>query len=420
MKLLTVDLEHPLPDIPAPTVGEQWVLVRLHRSPLGMLHFPSSGCARAQLAQMIGTRFAAQILRHLTNDRLAARGEEPTLHGACAQRVAYTHPRVTVAVCTRNGGARIAECLDALTAIDYPEDALDLLVIDNASSDDATAQLIAQSYPRIRCVSEPRPGLDWARNRAVLEARGEIVAFTDDDVSVDPGWVDAMARVFVEEAEVQCVTGLVVPDAIDVESHRLFEKYGGFGRGYERRYFRVHAAGGERTADRHAGAGKFGTGANMAFRRSVFDAIGMFDPALDVGTPTHGGGDLEMFFRVLKSGGILVYEPAALVRHRHRDTYAQLRTQLTNNGIGFYSYLVRSARAYPDERGALARLGASWYYWWNLRRLAQSFLRPRRFPRDLILAEARGSIAGLSRYAAAERAAQAVVDTHGPQSPVAS
>ncbi len=55
-------------------------------------------------------------------------------------------------------------------------------------------------------------------------------------------------------------------------------------------------------ARRYGAAGDYGTGANMAFRREVFDRIGPFDPALDVGTPARGGGDLEMFFRVLKHG----------------------------------------------------------------------------------------------------------------------
>ena len=422
MKLLTVDLEHPLPDVPSPAVGEQWVLVRLHRAPLGMLKFPARGCSAAELGRIVADRFTEEIRRHLTADRLCA----PTETGAwrvgrrCPQRGHYERPRVTVAVCTRDGAARIDACLQALAAIDYPSEQLDLVVVDNASRDDGTKRLIAERYPRIRCLDEPRPGLDWARNRAILEARGEIVAFTDDDVSVDPGWVDAIARVFVEEPDAQCVTGLVVPDAIDTEAHRQFETYGGFGRGYHRRYYRVNAAAGERAAERHAGAGRFGTGANMAFRRAIFDRIGLFDPALDVGTPTNGGGDLEMFFRVLKCEGTLVYEPTALVRHRHRDTHTQLRAQLTDHGIGLYSYLVRTAQAYPEERRAVMKLGVWWFVSWDLRRLVRSFVRPGLFPRDLVMAEVRGSIRGLRRYSSARAVAQHVLETHGPQTSRAS
>jgi GT2 family glycosyltransferase len=220
--------------------------------------------------------------------------------------------------------------------------------------------------------------------------------------------MDSISRIFAFEPDVDAVTGLVVADEIDVESQRLFEDYGGFGRGFDRQYFRVDTVSRERAARRHGGAGKLGTGANMAFRRDVFDRIGQFDPALDVGTPTNGGGDLEMFFRVLKSGGTLVYEPSAIVRHRHRRSYEGLRTQLTNNGIGFYSYLVRSARHHRDERGALLKLGAWWLWRWNLRRLVRALVRPSFFPRDLVLAELRGSIVGLRRYPQALTAARAL------------
>ncbi|MBA3638051.1 MAG: glycosyltransferase [Acidobacteriota bacterium] len=407
MKLLTVEVESPLSDVPPPSVGEQWVLVRLHREPLGVLKFTRS-CSASELSATIAERFSPGILRHLAADNLADGGRSSLARIAdeCPRIDNTDLPALTAAVSTRNGADRLAECLDALSALDYPAGRLDLLVVDNAPANDETRRLVDR-YSSLRYVVEPRPGLDWARNRAIAEARGEIIAYTDDDVSVDPGWAAAIGRLFKSDPAIEAVTGLVVPDEMDAESQRLFEQYGGFGRGFDREYFRVDTAAGEKAARRHAGAGRFGTGANMAFRRSIFDRIGTFDPALDVGTPTNGGGDLEMFFRVLKEGGTLVYEPSATVRHRHRRSYPALRTQLENNGIGFYSYLVRSAEAYPDERAGIIRLGAWWLYYWNLRRLGRSLIHPREFPRDLILAELRGSFAGLRRYGRAkEQAAQ--------------
>ncbi|HJU76127.1 MAG TPA: glycosyltransferase [Gemmatimonadaceae bacterium] len=424
-KLISVDLDGRLPDIPSPRTGEQWVLVRLHGHPIGTLSL-SNACDAHALGRVILERLTPQITRHLVQDGLQS-GE---LHGlaqslaslprACASATPLQRwPRVTVAVCTRNRAAQLSECLDSLLALEYPSDLLDLVVVDNARSDVATEELVHARSSRVRYVHEPRPGLDWARNRAVLEAGGEIVAYTDDDVIVDPFWVRAIARTFVHEPDAMAVTGLVVPDETDVAPQLLFEQYGGFGRGFARRYWQVDAEGGESAAESHGGAGKFGTGANMAFRRAVFDEIGLFDPALDVGTPTNGGGDLEMFFRVLKAGHLLVYDPTAIVRHRHRREYAQLRTQLENNGIGFYAYLVRSANAYPDERRAFVRLGVWWLWWWNFRRLLAS-LRPRgaRFPRDLILAELRGCFMGLRRYAVAQAQAADILRRFGPQQPV--
>jgi len=138
----------------------------------------------------------------------------------------------------------------------------------------------------------------------------------------------------------------------------------------------------------------------MAFRTRFFAEHGPFDPALDVGTPASGGGDLEIFLRVLKNGHALVYEPAAIVRHRHRRTYPELRTQIANNGVGFFAYLVRTARCYPDERRHVVRLGAWWLWWWNVRRLAAALLGRGKVPIDLVLAEFKGSLVGLSRYRA--------------------
>ena len=398
MKLLTVDLPSTLADIPAPSIGEQWVLVCFHGEPLGILEFADRGCPAGELAELIADRFSERILRHLAADTIANPARPFDVDGSgCPQLRPYDHPRVTVAVCSRDGAERLPQCLDSLVALAYPADRLDLIVVDNAPQSEAT-RMLASRYPSIRYVVEPRPGLDRARNRAIVESAGDIIAFTDDDVSVDGAWVDAIARVFASEPDVDAVTGLIVADEIDVESQRLFEEYGGFGRGFDRQYHRVDTVSRERAARRHGGAGRFGAGANMAFRRSVFDRIGVFDPALDVGTPTNGGGDLEMFFRVLKEGSSLVYEPRAIVRHRHRRTYAQLKSQLTNNGIGFYSYLVRSAAQYPDERATFLKLGAWWLWWWNLRRLGRSFVQPSAFPRDLIRAELEGSIVGLRRY----------------------
>ena len=69
----------------------------------------------------------------------------------------------------------------------------EVLVIDNAPSDDATAELV-KTFPGVRYVPEPRPGLDFARNRAWIEATGELIAYLDDDVIVDSGWLAGLRR----------------------------------------------------------------------------------------------------------------------------------------------------------------------------------------------------------------------------------
>ncbi|MBA2441545.1 MAG: glycosyltransferase [Rubrobacter sp.] len=421
-RIKVVDVELDAPPIPLESLegyGGLRALVRLHGTPIGFVELPLSdaGFTAEDLRRIILRRLAEPIVR----DHLRDMVESPLPpDGVGVEELPYVShpvsggesPLITAAVCTRDRPEDLKLCLDSLVRLDYPR--LEILVVDNAPKSDATQRLIGDFYPRVRYVCEPRPGLDWARNRAIVEARGEIIAYTDDDVIVDPGWATALAEAF-RDPEVMAVTGLVVPYELETEAQVLFERYGGFGRGYKRKYWRIDLEGCERALE-YLGTGRHGTGANMAYRCDLFQRIGAFDPALDVGTVTNGGGDLEMLFRVLKEGYLLAYEPAALVRHRHRREYAQLRTQLTNNGIGFYSYLVRTAMKYPDIRGGILRFGMWWIWWWNLRRLVKSFIRPSLFPHDLIWAELRGSFVGLGRYSKARRRA-AQISSYGDGAP---
>jgi glycosyltransferase involved in cell wall biosynthesis len=403
VKLISVELSRPLPSVPPSSVGEQRVLVRLHGEPLGFLTTAREGLRPQQLGRLILERFPYEIARHLVADGMrttpATITELSQVPAACPHDANPSVP-VTVAVCTRNRAEELRKCLDALVSLDYPASQLELLIVDNAPLDASTRDVVS-TYPRVRYVCEPAPGLDNARNRAIRESSAPIIAMTDDDARVDPLWVRGVAAAFEEEPRAMCVTGLVVPDELDTPAQMMFESYGGFGRGVNRTVFLAEDR--DHVAARYAGAGRFGTGANMAFRREFFERHGGFDPALDVGTPTNGGGDLEMFFRVLKEGHALVYEPRAIVRHRHRRDYRELRIQIENNGIGFYSYVARTAAAYPGERAALTRFGAWWWWSWNVRRLLRSLAGREAIPRDLIVAECIGSLKGLSRYRASQR-----------------
>ncbi len=426
VKVLDVELGRQLETIGG-LDGYLWVLalVRVRGTPIGYVRLPVFGgrCVATVIRQAVAERLAWPVVRHLLIERLAAPLDAAGI-GVDAlgdppqdppQAAGSGGPLVTVAVCTRDRPTELAVCLESLAQLDYP--ALDLLVVDNAPSSDASERLVRSRHPRVRYLREPRPGLDWARNRAVMESRGEIIAFADDDVVVDPGWVNALVRVFLEEPAALAVTGLVVPLELETQAQLLFEQYGGFGRGFRRRWWHRAPPSERRPADYHGGAGVFGTGANMAFRRRTFEQLGLFDPALDVGTPSDGGGDLELFFRVLQEGHTLVYEPAAIVRHRHRRRYAELHRQLTTFGTGFWAYMFRSALAYPGERPAFARLATWWIWRYSLRQLVASCFRPISFPRELIAAELRGALISPGRYLKARRTAAAVAARHGPLGP---
>ncbi|HEX3159152.1 MAG TPA: glycosyltransferase [Gemmatimonadaceae bacterium] len=400
MRVVDVELSAPRPpahDAPAGDARETVrALVRLHGVPLGALELPASDVAQpARLAHVAATRLGHTLLRHLLGDVLAGPSPAAALGPATAAGLAAAaHPRfagpwplVTVAVCTRERPHDLARCLGALERLDYP--ALELLVVDNAPVTDATRRVVEARGARVRYACEPRPGLSHARNLAIATARGTLLAFTDDDVVADAGWLRAAVPLFAAQPDVQAVTGLVVPLELETEAQRLFERYRGFGHGYERRWYRGRPG---RVAAEHGNTGKFGAGANMIFRRDVFARIGGFDPMLGAGTSTAGGDDLEMFFRVLAEGHTLAYEPAAMVRHAHRRTHAELREQITGWGSGRAAYVRRARAAYPRERLGFARREAWWLATWIGARLARTLVAPGGAPRALILAELRGSL----------------------------
>ena len=396
------------------------VIVRVHGVPVGYVHVPvtSSGALKRRLAEVIvrehGTGIARRLLRRALDARLptervradALLDAWPEEHGRL--------PTMTVAVCTHDRTELLRHCLRALADVDYPD--LDVVVVDNAPSSDATERLVTSTFPRVRYVREARPGLNWARTRAVLESRGEVVAFTDDDAMPEPGWLRAVGAVFVQNPEAMGVTGLVVPFELQTPAQVMFERYGGFGRGFERRWLRVPRVERRRAALRYGNTGRFGTGTNMAFRRRIFDRIGYFDPALDVGTATEGGGDLEMFFRLLKGGYTLVYEPAATVRHRHRRTYDELRDQIASWGSGMGAHVLRSMEEYRDERLPFAAMGTWLGATWFARRLVASIAR-QPFPRELLLSEIRGLASAMHRYPLARAAARRIASEHGALAP---
>ena len=311
---------------------------------------------------------------------------------------------LTVAICTRDRPEGVARVLESLSPAS-PE--VEVLVVDTAPRDEATRDVVAR-HSWARYEVQPEPGLDHARNMALHRARTEIVAFADDDVVVDPAWCARVRHLFDANPELTLLTGLVEPASLDTRAERWFEAYGGFGRGYESQWIHAAGAAARPIAFEHANTGRYGTGANLAVRREAAIRLGGFDPALDVGTATRGGGDLEMMFRVLKGEGVVGYTPSAVVRHSHRRSWEELASQIESWGSGMVAHLTRTARAHPDERAQVAALRGWLYASWFAKRLLTSYLYAP-FPRELIQRELRGSFRGRALYAEASRGLPAPV-----------
>ena len=186
-------------------------LVRLHGNPVGYIDVPviSGQVSKNSLAEAIIDKYHSGIFEHLAKNLLASSKKLKTpqlqdLFDVAPPQYQGGMPLVTVTVCTRNRTADLALCLASLDKIDYPN--LDLLVIDNAPDNNDTERLIKSDFPHIRYILESRPGLDWARNRAIAEAKGEIIAATDADTVVSSDWLELIENAF-RDKKVVAVTG---------------------------------------------------------------------------------------------------------------------------------------------------------------------------------------------------------------------
>lgn len=389
------------------------VLVRWQGVPLGIMPVPvTAGKVRAEdVKSLVTLHLACPLAQELCRRGLLGGGVSERLSiaerwDAPVPELPGPLPRISVAVCTRDRPEDLGACLKSIAALSSPPH--EVLVIDNAPTTQATAHLVAQSFPQFRYICEGVAGLDHARNRAIREASGEVIAFTDDDVVVEPDWTAALAAAFAADPALGLITGLIEPLEQETPAQVWFERYGGFGRGCRRYYLQLKR--GAPLTWNTAGAGRLGAGANMAVRRRIFDEIGHFDPALDVGTPTRGGGDHEIFFRLLRSGWICLYEPTAVVRHRHRRTMEELSGLLFNYGHATRCFFERVVHDFPTDRAAIRQLTRWWWKHWALGRWLSSALCPDRFPPDLVMSEIEGFVRGRGGYM---RARKAIVKDEG-------
>lgn len=298
-----------------------------------------------------------------------------------------TGPTITAAICTRDRPELLAECLASLRQQSDPPD--EVLVIDNAPADDRSRVVATQLGARY--AKEPCPGLDFARNRAIRLAKNEVVAFIDDDVVVDVHWLDSQRRVWGHHPDAGAVTGQILPRELDTDAQVAFERRGGFRGGNELvRYVGAHL---DRNPIYPYAPGIFGAGANLSVRRSIALRLGGFDEALDTGPPLPGGGDLDIMHRVVRHGHALVYEPRAVVFHRHRRDERGLLRQYDSWGRSLMAWATKSYRSDPTGRPKVRKL-VKWFFTTQARE-ALSANPAESEDRRAALAELRGGVFGI-------------------------
>ncbi len=372
------------------------LLIRRRGSPIGyLLREAESRVSPETLREWISQEFGPKILEEAILEELT-----PPVRNAAP-------PTLTVAICTHARADVLARCLASLAPLQSLPN-FEILVVDNAPPDATIAELVSK-HPGVRYTTEPRPGLDFARNRAWQEARGEWVAYLDDDTTVDAQWFEGLVEGWRENPDAAAITGLVLPGELSTRAQILFEKRGGFRRGFDTRRFGSTLPG---NALHPAGAGIFGTGCNMAFRKDVLRDLGGFDEALDTGRPLPGGGDLDMFFRVIAAGHVLVYEPHCLVFHEHRKTEAALRHQYYTWGLGLMAYVGKHLRPGEPRRELFERL-TRWWFRDMLRQLKDAVRGRHPLPISMVLAELWGGAVGLcGEYRRSQRRIEKIKAAH--------
>lgn len=330
---------------------------------------------------------------------------------------------VTVVVCTLGRQPGLADTVRAVLGQDHRR--LELVVVDNDPASGRTAALLAGvDDGRLRVIPEPVRGLSAARNAGLAAAGGDLVAFTDDDAVPDPDWVTRLVEVLRADAGgvVACVTGRVLSAATTSREQEWFEAAAIFDKGTERTAWSLGTATppalgrpGRAPELLLMTAGVMGSGNNMAFRPAALRRLGGFDEALGAGSPAKGGEDLDVLRRVLLAGHVLVYTPDAVVRHTHRASHEALRRQMFDYGVGMSAVVTKLVvSGGRPARAVLTGLPA------GVRRLVsprseRNEKKPGGTPRDLLVAECAGYLAGPLLYARSRARARRVRRAPGGQ-----
>ncbi|MCU1485218.1 MAG: glycosyltransferase family 2 protein [Actinomycetia bacterium] len=229
---------------------------------------------------------------------------------------------IAVVVCTRDRPALLAESLAALAGDLGAHD--ERVVVDSASVDREAIAAVARAAG-FRVVRVERPGLSRARNAGLAATTATVVAFTDDDCRVAPGWAAGVAEAFADES-LGFLTGAVDAD----REARLPIAVG------------AHAAAHE--LDAVADPTVCGHGANMAFRRAALESVGGFDEDLGAGGPLRSAEDVDIFWRLGRAGWRGRHDPANRVTHvQWRSTAGALKISY-GYGLGLGAMGVKGVR----------------------------------------------------------------------------
>lgn len=367
--LRELELTNPIPHlIRPPSVTPHYsharLLVRVHDVPIGevtVTELPASGISSDELASLVWEQLQDEIRAHLLADgsavpgHLTSAGLPSDAHAPCRWREVLSArssepPLLSVVVTAVADTPALAQVLRDLAGQSFAPH--EVLLVDNRPGN-SHLESVAREHG-VRYVAAATRGLSAARNAGWQAAVGEVVAFTDDDVRLDRDWCGAIAAAFVLHPEAACVTGLILPSAIENTQQARLDLFAAFGKGFTNHLWHLSLPpANDRLFPFRVGA--YGSGACAAFRREFLAGADGFAEDLGTGTPSRGGEDLDIFLSVILRGEFLYYTPTVLLRHEFRSGKSDVRRQLFSYGVGLTAMLARRALKNPQERLALGR-----------------------------------------------------------------
>lgn len=214
-------------------------------------------------------------------------------------------PLVSVLVVNFNGRSVLTECLDSLARQSYPRHRLEVIVVDNASTDDSV-DWIRTHYPWVRLVAGPtNAGFAEGNNIAFRQSRGDWIALVNTDAAIEPDWVQKAVAIGQGESTVGGVVGRLVfrdrPDIVNTTGLRLLPDGRGADRDIDKPLLQL---------DRKVGEVFGGCGAAVLLRREMLDEVGLFDPRWFMYYE-----DLDLAWRARRAGWQFVYTPNLRGQH---------------------------------------------------------------------------------------------------------
>jgi len=266
-------------------------------------------------------------------------------------------PQISIIIVNLNGKGFLPVCLGSLAALDYPQDKLEVIVVDNGSSDGSQGY-VRDAYPAVKIIQlDKNYGFCRPNNEGAKAAAGEYLVFLNNDTEVTAGWLGALVLPAEEDPDVISVASKMLyadrRDTVNTAGGKITIIGGGFYRGY-----------GDKDGVKYDEPGYtgFGCAAGVLVRRDFFLDSGGFDEDYFAACEEH-----DLGWRAWLYGHKVAYAPAAVMYHRESGTFGTRSnfdpTKVYLNTRNRLYNLVKNLQAGSLVRALFISLGFNTYRW---------------------------------------------------------